>query len=133
MAFTKISRSLSPQFIKCKSAKSHLYFKQQNAVGGKTAIRLTCESNGNCQTTHYINFSNNLLRIFGLEGNVAHHASLKIRKSNSNVYNTLTFIKLGFLSNPQAQLYLSEVKIPIACGAVFPINCSFIVMFARLI
>jgi len=63
----------------CKSAKSHLYFEQQNAAGGKTAIRLSCENDGNCKTTHYINFSNNL-RIFGLEGNVAHHASLKIRK-----------------------------------------------------
>jgi len=55
----------------CKSAKSHLYFKQQNAAGRKTAIRLSCKNDGNYKTTLYINFSNNLLRIFGLEGNVA--------------------------------------------------------------
>jgi len=58
-----------------KNAKSHLYFEQQNATDGKTAIRLSCENNGYYNTTHYINFSNNLIRIFGLEGNVAHHRS----------------------------------------------------------
>jgi len=42
-----------------KNAKSHLYFEQQNAAGGKTAIRLSYENDGNCKTTHYINFSNN--------------------------------------------------------------------------
>jgi len=66
---------------RCKSAKLHLYFEQQNAACGKTTIRFSCENDGNCRTTHYINFSNNFLRIFDL---VAHHTSLKIRKSNSN-------------------------------------------------
>jgi len=55
----------------CKSAKSYLYFEQQNAAGGKI-----CENDGNCNMTHYINFFNNLLRIFGLESNV-YHATLK--------------------------------------------------------
>jgi len=90
------------RLIQCAKA-SHLYFEQQNAAGGKTAIRLNCENNGNCKTA-YINFSNNLLRISGLEGNITLQASLKIRKSNSNVHNTLTFIKLGFLSNSQARI-----------------------------
>jgi len=30
-----------------KSAKLHLYFKQQNAAG---AIRISCENDGNCKT-----------------------------------------------------------------------------------
>jgi len=48
----------------CKSAESHLYFEQQNAAGGKIAVRLTCENDSNCHLTHYINFFNNFLRIF---------------------------------------------------------------------
>jgi len=37
--------------------KSHLYFEQQNTASEKTATRLSCENDGNCKTTHYINFS----------------------------------------------------------------------------
>jgi len=90
-AFTKISRSLSPRLIQGAKAPNHICFEQQNAAGGKTAIRLSCANDGNYKTTHYINFSNNLLRIFDLEGNVAYHVSLKIHKSNSNVHNTVTY------------------------------------------
>jgi len=72
------------------------------------------------------------MRIFGLEGNVAYHASLKIRKSNSDVHNTLTFIKLGFFSALQARVVSFWCRDPYSCDAVFPINCSFIVMFVRL-
>jgi len=64
----------------CKSIESHLYFEQQNAAGGKIAVRFICENaDSNCHLIHYINFSNNLLRIFGFEGNViAQDSTLKI-------------------------------------------------------
>jgi len=88
----------------CKSANSHLYFEQQNEAGGKIGVRLTCENDNYCNTTHYINFSNNLLRIFGLERNTSYLVTLKIRVSNSNVHNTLSFIKLGFLVAPQERV-----------------------------
>jgi len=89
----------------CKSAESHLYFEQQSATGGKIAVRLTCENvEDNCRITHYINFSNNLLRILGLEWNVINQgATLKIRKSNSNVHNMLNFIRLGYLITPETR------------------------------
>jgi len=98
----------------CKSAESHLYFEQQNAAGGKIAVRLTCENaDSNCRLTHYINFSNTLLRIFGLEGNViAQDTTLKIRESNSNVHNTLSFIKVGFLHTPEMRVVSFGSKDP---------------------
>jgi len=74
MVYKDIEDLISAINTGCKSAKSHLYFEQQNATGGKIAIRLCCENDGNCKTTHYINFSNNLLRIFDLKDNIAHHA-----------------------------------------------------------
>jgi len=105
MAFTKISRSLFWRLIQDAKVESHLYFEQQNASSGKIDVRLTCENDDNCRTTHYINFSNNLLRIFGLEDtDIAQGVMLKIRKSNANVHNTLNFIRLGFLVTPETRV-----------------------------
>jgi len=75
----------------------------------KSIYDLAVKMMGIAKTTHYINFSNNLLRISGLKANIAHHASLKICKSNSIIHNTLTFINSVFL--PTRELYLSGVEI----------------------
>jgi len=39
--YKNIEKLISAINTGCKSAKSHLYFEQQNAAGGKTAIRLS--------------------------------------------------------------------------------------------
>jgi len=65
--YKDIEKLISVNNTKCKSAESHFYFKQRNATDGKIGVRLNCENDGNCKKTHYVNFSNNLLRIVNLK------------------------------------------------------------------
>jgi len=41
--YKDIEKLISAINTRCKRAKSHLYFEQQNVAGGKIAIRLSCE------------------------------------------------------------------------------------------
>jgi len=131
--YKDIEELISAINIRRKSAESHFYFRQRNAIGGKIDIQRSCENDRNYKNTHYVSFSNNLLRIFGLKANIAHHVSLKICKSNPIVHNTLIFIKLGFLANAQTRIISFWSRDSYSLWRDIPINHSFIMMFVRLI